>query len=324
MSGDRIRRVINETELSEDVPKDVVQRFDDVKSVLERARGNKRLIRVAVEYSVASFELSLRILCDRLGFEDAMNRKARQTLWNFVEWLHRQDYLPHYAAEMPEDLSPYSRAGSDSDEPGIPDFYLSLRNLRNQWIHPFSDSWLGWSATRLIPKTVELINDFYDDPELRQEARVERRCVAAHCRRLSRDGAVLELDSSDRRIPVHEVNMLHYENTKDPSAYYFAFWPLFDLHPDIGQVDREPYLAKCRSWIVEDGALSISTMQDTSIIVDRKLTSDERSKLKNWLDKAGKSRHAAFDFFGPAELRSLLLDLDSHWPVTSEDLKWIE
>lgn len=324
MSDDRIHRAINAIELNEDVPEDVVQRFDDVKSVLTGARKNKRLVRVAIEYSIASFELSLRIFCDRLGFEDPMNREAGQTLWNFIEWLHKQACLPRYAAEMPEDLPPYSRAGSESDEPGIPEFYRSLRNLRNRWLHPFSDSWLGWSTTRLIPKTVELINDFYDDPELRQEERAERRCVSGHCRRLSRDGAAL--DFSGRRILVHEVNMLHYDKTKDPSVYYFAFWPLFDLDPEIGQElsERKPYLAKCRSWNVEDGSLSISTIQGTSIVVDRNLRSDERSKLENWLDEAGRSRCAAFDFFGPAELRSQLLDLGSHWPMTLEAYQCIE
>jgi len=71
MSDDRIQRAISAIELCEDVPEDVVQRFEDVKSVLEGAREDRRLVRVAVEYSVASFELSLRLLCDRLGFEDA-------------------------------------------------------------------------------------------------------------------------------------------------------------------------------------------------------------------------------------------------------------
>jgi hypothetical protein len=324
MSDDRIQHAISAIELCEDVPEDVVQRFEDVKSVLEGAQEDKRLVRVAVEYSVASFELSLRLLCDRLGFEDAMDREADQTLWNFIEWLHKQDYLPRYAAEMPEDLPPYSRAGSKSDEPGIPDFYRSLRDLRNRWLHPFSDSWLGWSTTRFIPKTVELINDFYDDPELRQEERAERRCVSGHCRRLSRDGAALDL--SGRRILIHELNMLHFDKTKDPSVYYFAFWPLFDLDPEIGQElsDREPYLAKCSSWDLEDGSLSISTMQGTSILVDRNLKSDERSKLENWLDEAGRSRRAAFDLCGPAELRSQLLDLDSHWSMSLQDFHWIE
>ena len=324
MSGDRIRRVVNAIELSEDVPEDVVQRFDDAKSVLKGARENKRLVRVAVEYSVATFELSLRILCDRLGFEDAMSREAGQTLWNLVEWLHKQDYLPRYAAEMPEDRPPYSRAGREADEPGIPEFYHSLRNLRNRWLHPFSDSWLGWSTTKLISKTVGLINDFYDDPELRQEERAERRCVSGHCRRLSRDGTVLV--SSGGGVIVHEINMLHCDMTNEPAVYYFAFWPLFDLDSDIGQQlsDRVPYLAKCRSWSAEDGSLFISTVQDTSIVVDRNLSSDDRSELDDWLNEVGKSRHASFDIHGPAQLRSQLLNLGSHLPMTGQDVRRIE
>lgn len=324
MSDDRIQRVISAIELCEDVPEDVVQRFEDVKSVLKGAREDKRLVRVAVEYSIASFELSLRILCDRLGFEDAMDREAGQTLWNFIEWLHKQDYLPRYAAERPEDLPPYSRAGSESDEPGIPEFYRSLRDLRNRWLHPFDDGWMGWFLTKFIPHTVELISDFYRDPKLRQKERAERRCVSGHCRRLSRDGAAL--DFSDRRVLIHELNMLHFDKTNSPSVYYFAFWPLFDLDPDIGQElnDREPYLAECRSWTVEDGSLSISTMQGTSIVVDRNLSSDERSELNNWLNEAGINRRAAFNLYGPAELRSLLLDLDSHWPMSLQDFRWIE
>ena len=242
-----------------------------------------------------------------------MSREAGHTLWNLVEWLHKQDYLPRYAAEMPEDLPPYSRAGREADEPGIPEFYHSLRNLRNRWLHPFSDSWLGWSTTKLIPKTVELINDFYDDPELRQEERAERRCVSGHCRRLSRDGAVLV--SSDGCVIVNEINMVHCDKTEEPGVYYFAFWPLFD---------RVPYLARCRSWTVEDGSLFISTVEGTTLVVDRNLSSNDRSELDNWLDEVDKSRHAAFDIYGSAQLRSKLLDLGSHLPTALRDFRWIE
>jgi hypothetical protein len=171
---------------------------------------------------------------------------------------------------------------------------------------------------------VELINDFYDDPELRQEERAERRCVSGHCRRLSRDGAVLV--SSDECVIVHEINMVHCDKTRDPAVYYFAFWPLFDLDPDTGQEpsDRVPYLTSCRSWTVEDGSLFISTVEGTTLVVDRNLSSGDRSELDNWLGEAGKNRHAAFDIYGPAQLRSQLLDLGSHLPTALRDSRWIE
>lgn len=321
---DKIAHAIDQIGFQGGVPDDVVQRFDDVESVLDSSRGNKRLIRVALEYSLASFELALRIFCDRFGLLRAMDQDASHTFQNFIEWVHANDYLPRYAIEEAEDRPPYSRAPDETIGP--PEFYWALKRLRNRWIHPVDSSWLGSLVLQLIPSEVDLINRLYKRPEIRPREREKRRDVnRRHCKRLSKPGAAL--DTPDRRVLVHEVNMLHYDMRESPHTYYFAFWPLFDTDPQPGDRldDRKPHLARCLRWTkTKSGSLSLTTNSGRILTVDRKLSSGEKKKLGKWSEEAGLSRHAAFDVYGPANLRAALLDLKQGFPLNLQELPWID
>ena len=45
----RIDRALSQIQFHEEVPEDVVTRFEDVKRVLELARENQRVLRMAIE-----------------------------------------------------------------------------------------------------------------------------------------------------------------------------------------------------------------------------------------------------------------------------------
>jgi len=239
----RIDRALSKIWFHDRVPEEVVTRFGDVKCILETARENERMLRVAVEYAINTFELAVRLLCYRLGFEEAMEKDGNQTLPNLVEWLHGRDYLPHRPVEEPEDRP---RMEGDEGGKGLPGTYEALRNLRNSWLHPHSDSWLGWGFLKLIPRIAGLINRLYDGPKRRRKEREKRRKATRHCRRLTREGVALEY--GNRRILLHRVSALHCDLRRE-EAYYFGMWPLYNLNPEVGETieGHVPYLAKCTS-----------------------------------------------------------------------------
>jgi len=245
----RIDRALSKIWFHDRVPEEVVTRFGDVKCILETARENERMLRVAVEYAINTFELAVRLLCYRLGFEEAMEKDGNQTLPNLVEWLHGRDYLPHRPVEEPEDRP---RMEGDEGGKGLPGTYEALRNLRNSWLHPHSDSWLGWGFLKLIPRIAGLINRLYDGPKRRRKEREKRRKATRHCRRLTREGVALEY--GNRRILLHRVSALHCDLRRE-EAYYFGMWPLYNLNPEVGETieGHVPYLAKCTSVSVTEG-----------------------------------------------------------------------
>jgi hypothetical protein len=322
MPDERIDRVIQQIEFREEVPEEVTTRFGDVVDVLNATRDNERLLRVAVEYTLTTVELALRILCDRLGHADAMARESTQTLWNLLQWLHTRDYLPHRAIEEPIDDPGNS---IDFEEQNLPEMYEALTRLRNAWIHTRDASWLGWSVIDLIPQEVEFINRLYDSPERKQNQRQERRRVNCHSRRLNRQSVALRWKEGDEPL-LHEVNMLYCDMKEDPTAYYFAFWPTLDLEHEEGEMldDGAPYVAKCREPSLTDtGSLAMRTFHETEILVDRKLEKEEENEIGEWFGKAGSALRNTFLLHGPGNLRAVILDLRGT-PLEYEDLRRIE
>lgn len=321
MSDRRIDQARSQIEFSEEVPEDVVTRFEDVKDILEAARENKRMLRAAIEYTMTTTELALRLLCDRLGFEDPMEKDSVHTLNNLLEWLHSRDYLPHRGIEEPEDRPRKPDEELDRDLPGM---YQALRDLRNTWLHTRDASWLGWGFLRMIPHQADFINRLFDAPRRRREERKKRREVNHHCRRLKEEGVALK--HQEKRFLLYEINMLYCDASEVEDAYYFAMWPLFDRgREQISSSEYAPYLAKCTSVCLTDRwSLELKTRRGTSLLLDHDLRSDEKRKLKRWRSNPGGLRSIALDLAGPATLRALLLGLGRHFPVSINDLNWID
>jgi hypothetical protein len=305
--------------LSENVPPEVTTRFDDVRNILRCAREHHRLLRPAIEYTTVTVELALRILCGRLGFTGAMGEEETQSLINFIEWLAKRDYLPYWRAEEPED-----RPGREVENDSFPEFYKALRRLRNSWLHTKDDNWLGWEFAKHIPSSARFVSNLYQNPTDRQDARKERRRVNKHVRRLSRDGCAIVVE--DARTLVHEVNVLHCDVGMNPNEYYIAFWPLFDLHPNRGDIlsDLNPRLALATVWTkLENGSVAFAIKDGRTLTIERELPERESNELKSWKKEAGRSRHRAFDLYGPAQLRACLLNLRRPSVLALKDLQWI-
>jgi hypothetical protein len=318
----RIDRALSKLWFHDRVPDEVATRFEDVKCVLDMARENERMLRVAVEYATNTLELSVRLLCDRLGFEEAMERDSDQTLPNLFEWLHRRDYLPHRPVEEPED-QPHSE--TELSEEGLPIKYEALGDLRNSWLHAHSESWLGWHFLRVIPRYARLINRLYDGPKRRRREREKRRTAICHCRRLTEEGVALEYGNG--RILLHLVSILHCD-LKREEAYYFGMWPLYEVNPEAGETveGHVPYLAKCTSVsVTEEGSLMLETRRETPLLLDRTLDRSEREELEDWKSEAKSGTWIGFNMYSPASLRTLLFRPNSSSAlVRVDDLRWID
>lgn len=317
----RIDRVLSQIQFHEEVPEDVVTRFEDVKPVLELARQNQRMLRVAIEYTMTTVELAFRLLCKQCGFEEVMDRDSDQTLSNLLEWLYKRDYLPHRVAEEPNDRPRSSGRTNDRD---LPSMYQALRDLRNSWIHTRDASWLGWGFLKTIPRQADFINRLYKAPRKRREGRKKRRVINLHCQRLKKQGAVLQLQSE--RHPLYELNMLYCEVGDARDAYYFAMWPLFNWDQKrLEGSEFSPFVAKCTSvCLTGSGSLKLQTRRGTSLLLDRETSNKEQQQIQDWFSDRRSRGWSALQMFGPATLRAYLLDLHLHHLVLANDLKWID
>lgn len=323
---ERVDHAIPELTLNDDVPEEVVTRFGDVEQLLEQARENERMLRVAIEYTMTTTELALRLLCVQLGLENVMERDSNQTLPNLLEWLHKRDYLPYRAAEEPED---YPRSPDEDFDRDLPGSYRALHDLRNSWMHAKDASWLGWGFLKNIPRDARFVNRLYDAPRRRREERKKRREVNRHCGRLKEEGVVLDVDDGDSRHLLHEVNMLYHDAREGEEAFYFAMWPVFDRDFEEGVEVEEyaPFLAKCTTVCLEDrGQLALETRQGSPLVLDPYLTEEEEAQFNRWIGSdRSRERSIAFRFSGPSLLSHFLLGLESpRLPVFVDKLNWID
>jgi len=281
-----IDHALEKIRFRDNVHDDIILRFEDLKAVLEAGRDNERLLRVAYEYALASFEMALRLRMDELQERyEGRTPPDDCSLSNLVEW-----HVAHHHFESHE-------------------FTLhSAVNLRNSLLHPDSASWGGYLFLKIIPRLVEEINDLYDDPVLRRERREECKRVNRHCKRLSTQGAVLDVNG-ERQL-IHESHLLSYENKVNPPTYHFAFWPIYDpdIKPGDSLDDQEPILARCASWdITESGSPSLLTRTGAPIAIVRELSEGERRKMETWKEEIGITP-AIMDLAGPEQLRRSLLE----------------
>jgi len=316
---ERIKWATSKLDFREEVPGDVVTRFNDVKDILEVARENERMLRVAIEYTMVTVELALRILSDRLGHESAMDKESEQGFTNLLEWLHKRDYLPHRTTEESIDHPYSSEKDFNRDLPGM---YRSLRGLRNSWIHTRNASWLGWGFLRVIPQGARFINRLYTNPRQRRESRKKRRAVGLQGRRLKEGGVALV--RGEKRDLLHELNVLYCDVTEDGDVYYVAMWPVFETKAEVRTEEYAPYVAKCTSVCRgEKGKLELRTQQDRLLRLDLSLSEQEKVRLSNW--DTLEVRSISLMQFGPATLRSYILGLDRHhFLVSMDNLKWID
>ena len=319
---DALERTIREITFRDDVPDDVMQRFDDIKHVLATARAHERLIRVAVEYTYTTHELAIKSLWERLGEKKRVG-ESDSKLSDGLKWLHANDYWPHLAQEEPEDW-PSSEEKKENLDERRPAYVGSLPKVRNRMVHPKNSSWIGLHGLKLIKNVVGAINALYNRPNLRVRQRKERRAINKYRRLLESCGCVVETEKG--RMLFHEANMLYCGFEEEEPIYYFAFWPLFELDVSPGDVltDRQPYMAKCTAYECDRGSLKLKTEQGNHVWIRRKMNEDERREVGEWIARGGRAE-AFMLLHHPGTLRAALIGMDNRLPLNlDKDVQWIE
>jgi hypothetical protein len=230
---------------------DVIKAFKIIGQLLTHSYFEYEFLDVAYAKALQTFEMALKLRYKEINGTD-WNKKFR--LVELIKWFEDRTYF----------------------EITDPNFMNQVRHARNYFSHPNRYGFGGYAGLHWISTTVDLINDLYEDVELRKQ-RFEYRDLINGA--LSKMSTGAKLQAENLTMIIYNIILLVPNNKVKPSTYAFIITPLFksmnsQVVPFIIEFDEN-------SLTVTDSGLSIynEKIQAASVLP---LNESELLELANW------------------------------------------
>ncbi len=140
-----------------------------------------------------------------------------------------------------------------------------------------------------IVKPMGLINDLYEDRELRIDRYSKREQIVQYFESVLHNGT--ELISADRRYILAGARLLFVDNKCDPEIYYFGFVPVFTLEERMNRDLDDPlswypiHLIALRCKIDSSSNTMALIDQNNQGIIIRPVTDTEgKAQFSKWIE----------------------------------------
>ncbi len=234
-----------------DVPEDVIKNFEVVEKLLALSYYEYRLIDEAYAKAISTFEMAMSIRykdfypdSSRVMFNTLINKLTKLNLFetNF-ETLNR------------------------------------IREIRNYYAHPERHSFAGivfWNRVEYISR---LINEMYEDVNLRLERQHLFSEFNENLKSSKMDkSVVIEIDGEPTIL--YSLELLFINNKNTPYTYLFACTPLFDLIPVDGNAVTVPYSFKAK---IKDLVFDSNIISGISFSANKRIIFSPIERHKNLL-----------------------------------------
>ncbi|MCG2615254.1 hypothetical protein LZZ85_13215 [Terrimonas sp. NA20] len=108
------------------------------------------------------------------------------------------------------------------------DYLDQLRYIRNHFAHPEAHSFGGSIISWHITAASGLINDLYEDKDLRADRKRETSRLNSALNRIVQHGASLQIPGKERQS-VYAFLIAFLNNKQTPNRYHFVYKPLFKI-----------------------------------------------------------------------------------------------
>lgn len=211
--------------LKPEVHEDVKESFHIVQRLVDLAYYEYQFWDVAGIQSFLAFELALKLRYWELNGQSAAKLS---NLYSYIKWFKERGAFE-----------------TDNDE-----FLSRLREIRNLYAHPSQKSLAGPVIAWHITATTYLINDLYEDAELRVQRKAQCKDLNEKCRLLTKSGALLT-DAKGNQYLVWAFSIGFLNNKRPVPVYYFYYQPIFKIPKAYKKGDSIPiypvFEITCRS-----------------------------------------------------------------------------
>lgn len=250
-------------ELRTEVSNDVVQAFQIVHKLLIHAYFEYLFIDVAVTKALHTLEMALKIRYNEIT---SLSWKKSAPLQQLLEWFRSRSYF-------------------ERDDPS---FFERVRNSRNYLSHPTGFNFAGTASLHWIETTIGLVNDIYDDINLRKERKMLEKQFDALLNVFIKNGVKFKQDGVETLI--YGSAGIVVNNKLKPFQYSFALLPMFDpatteLKPPIlFQTDDLSIFSSCEI-IIGSGS------SDKPILLSQKVNSEQKASIAKFSERCKTEDH---------------------------------
>jgi hypothetical protein len=165
-------------------------------------------------------------------------------------------------------------------------FFNHLRQIRNLDAHPQMHTFAGALSLQNVGVVVDLINDIYEDVEMRKERFHQYESITSHIKKLLEKGAMLYLNSGKGTI-IYLMTIGFIDNKTVPHKITFYYKPIFEIPKEYKPSDSielfDAVKLTCRALNIGDGCISGKDQSYQDIFRLSLINDPENSKIwKDW------------------------------------------
>ncbi|TPE43349.1 hypothetical protein [Pontibacter mangrovi] len=198
-----LSKIVPELFINDNAPQQVKDGFALAWKLLRQAYFEYQFIDVALTQSIITLERALRLKYDELNNKP----KKNITLQKLLKWFLHNGYF----------------------EPTNPQIYDQLRLIRNGKVHDTNHSFGGIAFLSKVLTPLQLINDLYEDKELRKKRQEERKQLTHHFQEQLIDGGILHF--GNQKLIIMGAWVAFVNNKSYPITLTVVVLPIFDPTP---------------------------------------------------------------------------------------------
>ena len=275
-----------------EVPEDVVKRFDVIKKLILHSYAEYAFLDVAGERALTGFEMALKI-----RYQEIENDKVPKR-FKFI-------HLIKWAADK--------HLFEDGEE-----IVQNVRKLRNHSVHPKRHNIAGLSMAGIAARVVELINELYDDADLRRSRKVEFSRVFDKLKELIAKGCLFEYQ--DQKSIVFLAVPLFYENRIPAPEYSITCWPIFPITSKVEVGVSDPIAFQCDELQITNESISFLSKDEIIGILKPISDPEDGERWHSFIDRYTKSE-LPISFIIDSKLSELRRDVMNDKPGTNSGVK---
>jgi len=264
-----VENIIPKIYLKDQVPEDIKNSYKIIEKILLHSYFEYEFFDVAATKALMTFEMALRIRYRELTGEDWEKKtkkgEAKRDLKNLITWFQDQHYF-----EVTNDA------------------YLDhVRKVRNSYAHPDRHSFGGPMARHWIENPMDLINDLYEDPILREKRKLRRKELIELFSKVVNSGCSLFMNQIEYLI--YDLKIVFIDNRRDSEIIYLLFHPIFtldDLYPKEGLSSYQFIQVAANSISFDESKkeiIFIDQFEKKEILVSSVGETNSRKQLDEWI-----------------------------------------
>jgi len=193
-----LKPIFLKAENSEDVKESILL----AGKILEQSYFEYKFIDVALTYIIFTFEKALKI-----RYKEITGKDSNKRFVDLIDWFLTRGYFETWNDTMPH----------------------TLRNIRNGKVHETANTLGGVAFINKVYKTIDLINDLYEDPALQAIRKREITSLSDALFSYIANGAILTYNNM--RFVIYRAYPVFINNKSATSVLNFSVCPIFDLTP---------------------------------------------------------------------------------------------